>query len=363
MSFKQNLRIVSRASNYYYHYVDGKKVLTKQTKGDSLSIRKPLHKATYSGLVRLPITKNEKIENTIDNPEQIVDKTIRKELKKILAGYNGSADKKKIKKYFKDRDYKLNGKDVSKVKVRVMPENEEYSSHRTSVASITTQKQLESITDTGIKKILQNHLENYGGNFEEAFSPEGISSLNDNIKLLNGGRDHKPIKCVRVSEKFTTKFPVGQTLSKAKSFVEAEKGTNLFFAIYVDEEGKRVFETIPLIEVVKSKKQHLPAVPEYNEKGYKLLFSLSPGDLVYVPEEDEHITLPLNTRRIYKTVSLGRYQCLFIPQSVAAPIVNNTELGSNNKSENSWDNYQIKSRCLKLETDRLGNIVKIIGND
>lgn len=363
VSFKQNLRIVSRASNYYYHYVDGKKVLTKQTKGDSLSIRKPLHKATYSGLVRLPITKNEKIENTIDNPEQIVDKTIRKELKKILAGYNGSADKKKIKKYFKDRDYKLNGKDVSKVKVRVMPENAEYSSHRTLVASITTQKQLESITDTGIKKILQNHLENYGGNFEEAFSPEGISSLNDNIKLLNGGRDHKPIKCVRVSEKFSTKFPVRQVASKSKSYVEAEKGTNLFFAIYVDEEGKRVFETIPLIKVVESKKLHLSAVPECNASGNKLLFSLSPGDLVYVPEEDEHITLPLNTRRIYKMVSTGQSKCFFIPQSIATPIEEIMELGSNNKSERAWDGIQIKKVCLKLETDRLGNIVKVIGHD
>lgn len=363
VSFKQNLRIVSRASNYYSHYVDGKKIIERQTKGEHFSIRKPLHKATYSGLVRLPYTKMEKIENTIDNPEQIVDKSIRKGLKEILVQYNGAADKKKIKKYFKDRDYKLNGVDVAKVEVRIVPEQAGHSAHRTVLGSITNRKQLDSITDSGIKKILLNHLENYGGNYEEAFSPEGISSLNDNIRQLNGGRDHKPIKCVRVSETFTTKFPVGQTASKTKSYVETEKGTNLFFAIYVDEERKRTFETIPLNVVVERKKQHLLAVPEHNENGDKLLFSLSPGDLVYVPEEGEHIAMPLAPKRIYKMVSSGKGQCFFIPQNIAAPIINNTELGSNNKSENSWDNRQIKSVCLKLETDRLGNIIKITGND
>lgn len=39
------------------------------------------------------------------------------------------------------------------------------------------------------------------------------------------------------------------------------------------------------------------------------------------------------------------------------------ELGSNNKSERAWDGIQIKKVCLKLETDRLGNIVKVIGHD
>ena len=187
--------------------------------------------------------------------------------------------------------------------------------------------------------------------------------MNDNIKLLNGGRDHKPIKCVRVSEKFSTKFPVGQVASKSKSYVEAEKGTNLFFAIYVDENGKRVFETIPLIKVVESKKLHLSAVPECNASGNKLLFSLSPGDLVYVPEEDEHVTMPLNPKRIYKMVSSGSCQCFFVPQYVATPIENIKELGPNNKSERAWDGIQIKKVCLKLETDRLGNIVKVIGHD
>ena len=104
-------------------------------------------------------------------------------------------------------------------------------------------------------------------------------------------------------------------------------------------------------------------MPEFNEKGYKLLFYLSPGDLVYVPEEYEHITIPLETKRIYKTVSFDSSKCYFVPQSWATMIKDKLEFGPKNKSEKNSFGVQIKSRCLKLETDRLGNIVKVIGHD
>ena len=39
------------------------------------------------------------------------------------------------------------------------------------------------------------------------------------------------------------------------------------------------------------------------------------------------------------------------------------EFGPKNKSEKNSFGVQIKSKCLKLETDRLGNIVKVIGHD
>ena len=52
--------------------------------------------------------------------------------------------------------------------------------------------------------------------------------------------------------------------------------------------------------------------------------------------------------------------CFFIPQSIAMPIVKTAELGSNNKSEKSWDGVAIKKNCFKLIVDRLGNVEKII---
>ena len=57
ISFKQNLRIINKTNNKYEKYVDknGKKVkeLVSQSKGDSWAIRKSLHKDTVSGEVFL----------------------------------------------------------------------------------------------------------------------------------------------------------------------------------------------------------------------------------------------------------------------------------------------------------------------
>src|SRR5690606_34356393 len=128
------------------------------------------------------------------------------------------------------------------------------------------------------QKILLNYL-NEKGSPEVAFSPEGIEELNKNIRLYNDGKDHQPILKVRVFEQ-GSKFALGQTGNKPTKFVEAAKGTNLFFGIYQNESGKRSYDTIPLNLVVERQKQGLSPVPETNSKGHGLLFYLSPGDLV-----------------------------------------------------------------------------------
>lgn len=80
-----------------------------------------------------------------------------------------------------------------------------------------------------------NHLEAKGNKVEIAFSPEGIEEMNKNIIQLNEGKLHLPIFKVRVYETIGNKFSVGVKGNKKDKYVEAAKGTNLFFAIYVDE--------------------------------------------------------------------------------------------------------------------------------
>ena len=84
--------------------------------------------------------------------------------------------------------------------------------------------------------------------------PDGIDEMNKNIVALNDGKFHQPIQKVRVYEK-ADKFAVGAKGNKATKFVEAAKGTNLYFAVYEAEvvnEGtgkvskKRSYATIPL---------------------------------------------------------------------------------------------------------------------
>lgn len=221
----------------------------------------------------------------------------------------------------------------------------------------------ESVTDTGIQKILLNHLCTKEGKPDLAFSAEGIEEMNRNLLQLNNGKRHQPIYKVRVYEPRGNKFSVGVLGNKGTKWVEAAKGTNLFFAIYITEDGKRTYETIPLNMVIEREKQGLAPVPDKNEKGDKLLFWLSPNDLVYLPTEEElefgRINEPIDRGRIYKMVSSSGNQCFFIPQSISNAIIPTKELGANNKAERSWDGAMIKNICIPVKVDRLGRIIEV----
>jgi CRISPR-associated endonuclease Csn1 len=88
----------------------------------------------------------------------------------------------------------------------------------------------------------------------------------------------------------------------------------------------------------------------------RLLFILSPNDLVYLPSNDSRV---IDKSRIYKFVSCTGNEGHFIPVKVASPILQTTELGSNNKAQRAWSGEMIKETCVPLKVDRLGNIIKV----
>ena len=150
-----------------------------------------------------------------------------------------------------------------------------------------------------------NYLQAKGGDPAIAFTPEGIAEMNQNIAVYNGGKQHQSILKVRIAEPMGAKYPVGETGNKGAKYVEAQKGTNLYFAIYEDEEGNRTYDTITLKIVAEQLKLGYSPVPEKSEKGVALKFYLSPNDLVYVPTADELLSkaCSLHKNRIYKMVS------------------------------------------------------------
>ena len=301
-SFKQNLRVINKATNYYEKYVEKDGLRSKEKimqTGTNWAVRKPMHKETVSGVIDLPWVKVPK--------------------GKIL-----TATRKSLDTYF----------DL---------------------------KTISSITDTGIQKILKNYLE-LKGSPEIAFSPEGIEDMNNNIEKYNDGKPHKPISKVRVFE-IGSKFQVGQTGNKKDKYVEAAKGTNLFFAVYEDENGKRSYETIPLNVVVERQKQGLSVI---DLKGTKD-FYLCPNDLVYMLSGDERENIDNidfknfskeNNERIYKVVSFSGTQIFFVRHDIAASVVNKAEFSTLNKMERAIDGSMIKDCSIKLKVDRLGNISK-----
>ncbi|MDR0395478.1 MAG: type II CRISPR RNA-guided endonuclease Cas9, partial [Tannerella sp.] len=343
VSFKQNLRVINRTVNHYERIVDGKKTTVSQ-EGVNWAIRKPMHKDTVSGLVRLRKTKTVSLNVAIDNYLDIVDKNLRKHLISLVSQ---KYDRKTIVKYFKDRENQWNGVDIKKVAIYYW-ENDNVASRVNIDTSFNEKRIIDTITDTGIQTILLNHLENYKGRLDDkgkeiapeslAFTPEGIDEMNKNIISLNNGKFHQPIFKVRTYEPKGNKFNVGYTGNKKTKYVEAAKGTNLFFAIYVDDEGKRSYETIPLNIVIERLKQGLKEVPERNEKEHHLLFHLSPNDLVYVPLGEESTistNYQLKGNRIYKMVSSTGNRCFFIKNEVAISIVDKVEYSALNKMERS----------------------------
>lgn len=349
VSFKQNLRVINKTVNSYQKWIDRDglmvKQFAKQKSGDNWAIRKSMHKDTVSGEVSLKFKKEVSFSNALDSIDLIVNRRLKKYIQNLI---KDGFDKKKILKHFKDLDNEFENTTITKLEIYYF-ENDLVAS-RSLLTEDFNSKKIQSITDSGIRKILAKHLANYttedGKEHPElAFSSDGLDDLNKNLNELNGGKSHAPIYKVRVFESKGNKFQVGYKGNKAKKFVEAAKGTNLFFAIYVDENGKRSFETIPLNIVIERQKQGLSSVPEINSVGHNLLFTLSPNDIVYI-EFDGKV-------EYYKFVSCTESEGHFVPNFYSTAIVKN-EMGTNNKSQNSITGIQIKSKCEKVKLNRLG---------
>ena len=369
VSFKQNLRVINKTTNHYQHYENGAKKMVPQTKGDSWAIRKSMHKGTVYGEVNLRDIKTVPLKEAMRNPKRIVEKDLKNKLKELLAQ---NLSEKLIKKYFEDNKDVWQDIDLKKIKVYYYSKEtkDRYFAVRKPIdISFNKKKIEESVTDTGIQKILFRHLEANDNNAEQAFSPEGIEEMNKNILTLNNGKWHQPIYKVRVYEK-ADKFAVGQTGNKSSKFVEAAKGTNLFFAVYETEQEdkvtgkmvrKRTYATIPLNVVIDRQKRGLSSAPE-DENGNMPKFVLSPNDLVYVPTKEElqneGINKPLDKRRIYKMVSCTGNQCFFIQSCAANSIWDKYEFSALNKMERAVTSEMIKEICIPIKVDRLGNIVK-----
>jgi CRISPR-associated endonuclease Csn1 len=412
VSFKQNLRVINKTVNKYERWENKsgipEKIIFTQTKGESWAIRKQLHKETISGIVRLRFRKVVQISAALDTWESILDNDLRKLVKGLVdTGY----DKKKILKYFKNINNTWNSKDISKVEIYYWDNDNQGQPNnvasRVKLDESFDESKIKTITDTGIQAILINHLsqKKYQNVKDEkgkiilpetiAFSPDGIDDLNKNITALNNNKFHQPIYKVRTYEAKGNKFNVGQTGNKKDKFVVAADGTNLFFSIYTDENGNRNYEAIPLNIIIENQKQgalqnRKPqecSVPLTNKDGDRLLFFLSPNDLVYLPNADERENPNLvnlekpnsqQVKQIYKFIDGSGTTANFIPSSSATtifnmnkkeqakrglnyPIQNEYGVGSpQSKNQKSLDGTMIKEFCWKLQVDRLGKIIKII---
>ena len=386
VSFKQNLRVINKTTNSYQHFdQDGKKVYVKQTKGDSWAIRKSMHKDTVFGEVNLRMIKTVSLVEALKRPERIVNKDFKIKVIELL---KEGRDAKYIKKYVEENKDIWSDINLSRIEVYYFTKEtkDHYYATRflseltTYFAGVTKAedalKKVEAITDTGIQKILKAHLQAKENNPELAFSPDGIDEMNRNIVALNGGKFHQPIYKIRRFEK-GNKFAIGQTGNKTSKYVEADKGTNLFFAVFGSkkmnkETGEaeiiRSYMTIPLNVMIDCQKKYGAkwriSIEAYLKEmelvadDAKLLFILSPNDLVYLTKQNGNGRIgEIDKRRIFKVVSFTANRLYSIPYPIAKCIVDKLEYSQLNKVEFTDNKESIKEICVPLIVDRLGNII------
>ncbi|UOX35111.1 hypothetical protein LXD69_06255 [Flavobacterium sediminilitoris] len=390
-SFKQKNRIIRQRWNKYLKPVDGKMKIEIQEglkEVVNYNVRKRLHEDTFYGKVKL---QNKVIsislEKALNEKFDLVDVELSKKIEN-LKQRNGKSFKEIIEEL--ESKYPTVNAYEKFVATRFGNALESFA----SIPSDKIIKAIQSITDTGIQRILQNHLENYKEiidgktkfDTENAFSSDGVKELNRNIIKLNNGKFHHPIYKVRTSDAMGTKFSVSEEGQKNTKYVVTAAGSNAFCGFY-QKGTDRKFYIPTLRESVESLKQGFepcPAIhPEDSE--FKLNFVLNPSDLVYVPTEEENENTSLvdfskmkkeQMNRVYKFTDGSGTTMNFVPINVASllfnmsnkeqekaeiklSIQNELGLGSpQSKNQNSLDGTQIKSVCWKLKVDRLGNISK-----
>lgn len=361
VSFKQNLRVINKTVNKYDVLKNGKKDVVKQIKGQSWAIRKSMHTPMPYGKKKYEFDIL-KLSESLGKADLIIDSYIKKKAKDILSQFNNRISD--AQKFIKSNPIKdNNGNEIISTAFKIV--NEKFR-RRVPISKLSNRGQggiktvddvikfINKVADYDLQQDLFKHLKNNENDIDKAFSVEGIEKFNEGRKTS--------VFNLPIAEAGSGRFPVGQNHNTKHKWVEADTGTNLFFAIYANEDGKRSYETIPLNLVIERLKQGLSAVNEKNEKGNNLLFYLSPNELVYVPTLDEERLGPTLdkdfVKRIYKFVSCTGNEGHFVPNFYASPILKN-EIGTNNKSQNTLYGVQIKEVCRKLKTDRMGNFTII----
>jgi CRISPR-associated endonuclease Csn1 len=376
ISHKNTTKAVTKGFNLFTKYIKDengkwiKKVLKQETQSNGefklLSVRKSMFKEPL-GIVNLREYRAVSIKEALatqlkfiqdfqsKTQSRIANKELREKVNTILK--NSEFDLVKTETFLKKNTLKdVEGNEIKRIQII---EFKQYAAKRVSLDDSFSHEKINKIPyaeHSWLAKALHTHLKSKNDQTKEAFTGEGLEELAKKVG--------KPIYKVTIYEEIGNK-----TEFKGK-LVEADKGTNLYFAIYenLNDPTERIINaesSIPLMNIIERKANNLPIADE--KERYKTIL-LSPNDLVYVPEPEENIRLidwknekQKISERIYKVVSFSKSQIFFIPHFVSSPLIQAEELGANNKSETSWDGQMIKKIFIKIKLDRLGNIIEADG--
>jgi len=390
VSYKPTTKLISKAINKYYKWVevekvDGEKIWEKKIhyqvapKDDEkywVAVRQSLfgqpfgkiHIAEYRNnvdfkkalQVQIAFNKREKFEWNSED-WRIAKKDIRKKINNILFKYDNN-EQESIKYFaanplFDDYGNKIDQLDLLHFK--------KYASKRVNIDETFTPDKIEKMPYSNLKNnwlttLLREHLKEYNDNPKLAFKGEALEMLHK--------KSPYPINKV-------TRKESGTKIEKDNKLLEGDAGVNQYFIIEInkqinkktgEEKVVRNYYTPNFLDTIERLAKGLPIHDVKPDSQYIIL---SPGDLVYVPtEEEKNNKIDWNNKkalaeRIYVMKSTQTSAAYFLPASVSLliqpydPKLKKGEFESMNKSEKTIDRLQvIKENFIKLKVDRLGNI-------
>jgi len=283
ISFKAKNKVVTRNKNK----IKGKdKFITKV----ELTPRGQLHKETIYGKSSKYTTKIEKIGGKfdLDRISLVAKKNYREALLLRLEEFKGDA-----KKAFTGKNsLSKNPVFVDESKKSTVPEKVKLvfvEDIYTIRKDITPDLKIDKIVDVGVKKVLQNRLNEFGGDAKKAFvnieenpiwlnKEKGISIKRatitgvNNVEALHYKKDHngKPIL-----DKNGNK--------QAVDFVST--GNNHHVAIYRDEKGELQEEVVSFYEAVHRVNAGIPIINK-DKLGFEFLFTMKQNEYFVFPSDD-----------------------------------------------------------------------------
>ncbi len=246
-------------------------------------------------------------------------------------------------------------------------------SSRCSLSSLTSNK-ISNIADYTLKNQVLTHINKseYSGDLKKAFSPEGLMEFNSKRII--------PVYSVRVIEDGLIDKVKGKTpLYDFDRKLFVEKGGNYCVAFYEHPETKlRKFDVVSFFDAVHLKVNgENPYQTEmghgYINEGYRLIFTLSHNDLVYIPQNAVLDSIDWKSKKlfpqIYRIVKFSDNRLYFQPHYFAKEITihhgvaktasdykGEFSKGTNGTEKVFNSDVSIKDICIKLDIDRLGNI-------
>ncbi|MEI9810800.1 MAG: type II CRISPR RNA-guided endonuclease Cas9 [Bacteroidota bacterium] len=388
VSHKPTSKLISKAINKYYKWQEiepgkwEKKIHRQEAPKDDdkywVSVRQTLFAMPLGTVSQPEYQKNVELKKAIKSQIQynkrekfewnsedwrIAKKELRKKMNTILFKYDN--DEKAVLEDFANNP--LRDEQGVIITHTDLLRFIKYASKRRAIddkftADVIKKMPNASLESNWLTQLLKSHLKEYEDSPALAFKGEGLEQLYKKAPY--------PINKVTVMD--------GQAKNKIalhNYLLEGVAGVNQYFVIEIkneqdkktgEEKVVRKYSTPNFLDCIERLAKELPI---YDITAGSKYIILSPGDLVYVPEEGEN-----NSRidwhnkknianRIYIMKSSTETKCYFLPAYISSLIsqydakTKKGEFESTNKSEKTSDGSKlIKENFIKLKVDRLGNI-------